>query len=359
VAEAGGVSDGGGSVDPFDEFELDEDFVRAATIVEPSAAERIEAEERRRRREAFERVDADRLADEAAEAEQRRWRERRRRVVRAVAWLVLGGLAGWGLWVAVAVRSTAVPRRSPTESTEPPDVSRFGSLGAGAVPTPLGAASAAPLGTPPKVPGPDRGYEFTFTQDGGSSPVTYDPCRPVHYRTSDRTAFPGADRIVRSAVEEIAAATGLQFVDDGPTDEAPSADRRFFQPERYGDHWAPVLIAWSDEAETPGLAGAVAGLGGSAYVEATRADGQPSGKVFVSGSATLDGPDLRRIERIEGEAEVRAVVLHELAHVVGLDHVNDRHQLMYPEVVAGVDDFGRGDRHGLAHLGTGPCHPEV
>ena len=36
-----------------------------------------------------------------------------------------------------------------------------------------------------------------------------------------------------------------------------------FQPDRYGDQWAPVLIAWTDESVITDLAGDVAGVGGA------------------------------------------------------------------------------------------------
>lgn len=50
--------------------------------------------------------------------------------------------------------------------------------------------------------------------------------------------------------------------------------------------------------------------------------------------------------------------MHELAHVVGLDHVDDPTQLMYAEN-SGQLDFGAGDRAGLALLGTGECVPRL
>jgi predicted Zn-dependent protease len=45
----------------------------------------------------------------------------------------------------------------------------------------------------------------------------------------------------------------------------------------------------------------------------------------------------------------QAIYLHELAHALGLGHVNDRSQLMNPTV--SVYRFGRGDLAGLARLG--------
>ena len=61
----------------------------------------------------------------------------------------------------------------------------------------------------------------------------------------------------------VSAASGLQFVYDGTTAEAPSKTRETYQPDRYGKQWAPVLIAWSTPEESPDLAGKVAGTGGA------------------------------------------------------------------------------------------------
>jgi hypothetical protein len=176
---------------------------------------------------------------------------------------------------------------------------------------------------------------------------------------NDRTAPAGADRLVAAAVARISAATGLQFVSDGSTTERPG-NRALYQPRRYGDQWAPVLVSWTDASEVSGLDGDVVGLGGSAYVEEPARPGVPSTRVFVSGALSLDGPDLASVlSEPGGRARVEAVVLHELAHVVGLDHVNDRTQLMYPRAVPGVVGLGDGDRRGLARLGSGACHPEL
>ena len=44
------------------------------------------------------------------------------------------------------------------------------------------------------------------------------------------------------------------------------------------------------------------------------------------------------------------VVLHEWGHVMGLDHVDERGQLMH-EAGGGVTDLGPGDLEGLRRLG--------
>ena len=219
---------------------------------------------------------------------------------------------------------------------------------------PPGAESAAiPLGAPPVTAASDS-YRFHASPDPEQEMVAFDPCRPVHYVVRPDGAPAGGQELVEQAVAEISAATGLRFVDDGPTTESPSEDRDPYQPERYGKRWAPVLITWSDPAEVPGLAGNVAGLAGPVTRQA------PDGPfVHVTGQVVLDAPDLRAgLEQRGDTAGVRGVVLHELAHVVGLDHVDDPGQLMHPDG-ADVTGLADGDRAGLARLGAGECVPRL
>ena len=56
---------------------------------------------------------------------------------------------------------------------------------------------------------------------------------------------------------------------------------------------------------------------------------------------------------------MRSIVLHELGHLMGLGHVDDEQQLMFPEARREVPDFAAGDLTGLAVLGAGACVPEL
>ncbi len=62
--------------------------------------------------------------------------------------------------------------------------------------------------------------------------------------------------------------------------------------------------------------------------------------------------------RPKGTVLARAVVQHELGHVMGLDHVADQAQLMYSEG-AEARDWGTGDLAGLHQLGSGACFPDL
>lgn len=222
-------------------------------------------------------------------------------------------------------------------------------------PTPVREASPAPLGVPLPPPPGGGTHAFTSLQDDGATPVAYDPCRPVHYVLNPAGAPPGTEPLVHAAVARIAEVTGLRFVHDGASDEVPAVDRPIHQPERYGDRWAPVLIGWQSDLEQPALAGDVVGQAGSAAVSL---GGGP--RVYVTGTVVLDAPQLApALERRDGRAVVEGVVLHELGHLVGLAHVEDAGQLMYPAVQPGLTALAPGDLTGLARLGAGACVPEL
>lgn len=189
-------------------------------------------------------------------------------------------------------------------------------------------------------------YEFIRTQGDGESPVTFDPCVPIRVVVNERTAFPGARQALLEAIDEVQAATGLTFVVDGETDEAPSDDRSI----RDGDAWAPLLIAWSDPDEWPDLEGNVIGLARS---DMAQRDGTTW---YVTGLIVLDGPQLEDLMGMrQGLDVVRATIIHELAHILGLDHVHAENEIMHPEGSSDRIDLGPGDRAGLSLLGQGAC----
>ncbi|WP_236557627.1 matrixin family metalloprotease [Arthrobacter sp. 9AX] len=221
------------------------------------------------------------------------------------------------------------------------------------VPPPGFEAGTSPLGVPPANNG-STAYVLQESPDADQPFVAYDPCRPIHYVVRPDLAPPGTDQLIQEAVSAVSAASGLQFVYDGITAEAPAEDREAYQPDLYGKKWSPVLISWSTPEEVPDLAGRIAGTGGSASI---KVPGEPY--VYVTGQVQLDAPGLTETMAFpNGHALVRAIIMHELAHVLGLDHVNDPTQLMYEEN-SGKLDFGDGDRAGLALLGTGKCVPRL
>ncbi|MGR6966675.1 peptidase [Geodermatophilus sp. URMC 61] len=260
----------------------------------------------------------------------------------AVGAAVLTGTASWP-WDRATPAGPA-PDRSVPVVAAPPDR-----------PTPGVDASRSRRGVPLPPPPGGGPHEFSLLQADGVAPVAYDPCRVVHYVVRPDGSPAGGEEMVHAAVARVSEVTGLVFVYDGATDEVPTPERAAFQPDRYGDRWAPVLVSWQTQAEAPRLAGDTVGEAGSLAVslgEGTR--------VYVTGTVTLDAEQFPEIlQRPDGAATASGVVLHELAHLVGLDHVDDESQLLHPETVPGVTDYAAGDLTGLARLGQGPCVPEL
>jgi hypothetical protein len=255
---------------------------------------------------------------------------------------------------APTVPASATPSAAPSEpvSTAPSAPSPTPSTAPATVPEPgvdEHATRLLPLPSPP----PGTGGYALLPSD--SQPARYDPCRPIHYVVRDKNTPYGGDEAISAAVAEVSKATGLQFIDDGKTTEPPNWNRSLYQPNRYGDRWAPVLIAWTDPTESPDIGDNVAGLAGSQSFT-PRVDEPP---VYVSGQIQLDVTDFNRMQtEWHGDVLETELIEHELGHLVGLDHVMDPTQIMNPGVTT-LDGYGAGDLRGLAYAGGGGCHPEI
>jgi hypothetical protein len=210
----------------------------------------------------------------------------------------------------------------------------------------LGALAVAPLfeGTA-STEGP--GFQFLDRTDEGV-PTRWNPCQPIRYVVNASLAPQGSIADVHEAVRRISAATGIVFEYEGPTDEEATIYREIFQPERYGDRWAPVLIAWADpdDSDIPFERDDHVAAG----VAVPRIPSPRFEDVYVSGWLALNADD-PNLPGFDHAGQQGPVILHELGHLMGLGHVETVGELMHPSG-GGVVDFGEGDLEGLKQLGA-------
>lgn len=216
--------------------------------------------------------------------------------------------------------------------------------------------------TPDRIPGLPAGYSF-FSVDGERcNPVRFNPCEPIHFVVNPAGAPPTGLADVKEAFNRLAQATGITFVDDGTA--AETGRRGPYVPALYPGRWAPILISWTSGSRL-GPQGEVQVVG--------RGAGMRTGNQYVSGVLTLNadavidevartpvpggfGPQIGTGTGAIGAQGVAwgRIILHELGHVIGLGHVRDKDQIMYPETADQTfrpSDYRVGDREGLKLLG--------
>jgi hypothetical protein len=182
----------------------------------------------------------------------------------------------------------------------------------------------------------------------GGYRARWEPCDDISYRVNPHRMPAGAMRDVAEAFRRLSEASGLRFSYAGPTSFVPYARR-----SRRATSNADVVLAWAPPRAVPSLAGTVVGLGG--YAGAGTSTGWTR---ITQGYVVLDSTS--RLHRgFAGRRSTRGMtLLHELGHAVGLDHVNDRRQVMYPVILPREAQYAAGDLRGLAAVGAARgCFP--
>lgn len=246
----------------------------------------------------------------------------------------VNGKLVWSKPVKIVPKPTPTP--SPTPSVAPTPTP---------IPTPL--ATIAPTAQPVAPQGiPATRYAFQATNAKGV-PVHWDRCRPISW-----TFFPDASRpyalgTVQTALQRLANATGFTFtyVDPGTTPEpkwtvignpnapiAPAQLQIMFGdvtniPQLTGDSWGNTALYWDGSS----------GIAQVAYV--------------------VIRPDIKYGPDDFGTLGMGLVFMHELAHAVGLDHVAETADLMYPNLAdVDVRTYAAGDLAGLYLVSAAlPC----
>ncbi len=187
-------------------------------------------------------------------------------------------------------------------------------------------------------------YRFSEVLDG--RPVRWDPCRPVHWVSSTAAGPAGGLAVLKASVARVSRLTGTTWVYDGAVSTVPSTGWLPRSPGRY----PPVLIGWATPRSSDllrGRAASVVGMTRTVWFGTVDAAGAKKGATRAAVVA-LDATDRMPLQ---GGSSWTATTLHELGHVVGLDHAADRRQLMAPVLPRTAADFQAGDRAGLVRVG--------
>lgn len=217
------------------------------------------------------------------------------------------------------------------------------------VPTGTPSMSASPTLT--SIPRPKVDGAFRFLERVGGGPVRWNPCDTITYAVNAAGASSSVRGDLKVALRRVTRATGIEFRSVGATRETFIGA---YQRMRYDGviRKAALILIWVDHEDyeailrrlndpRPSIAFAktMAGLfahrdqyfGGIIVMDADATAGRGFGYRYAHGS----------------------VLLHELGHIMGLDHVRDPNQLMYsgrhPNFSVRV--FGPGDLEGLRRLG--------
>lgn len=195
------------------------------------------------------------------------------------------------------------------------------------------AERAAPPSTP-DTSVVSTSYKLSAVNADGTY-ARWDPCRPVDVQVSFAGAQPHARTAFANAIQQARDATGLDLVVTEVAGVPTTANGR-------------LTVRWGTVADHPSLTGSVLGIGGFSFAPTQ----------IVRGSVIIRA-DLPFTSSRAGEDMLTGTLAHELAHAIGLSHVDDPGQLMYP-YANGFDRYQAGDRTGLMLLGASQgCLPRL
>ncbi len=169
----------------------------------------------------------------------------------------------------------------------------------------------------------------------------WNPCTPIGYKVRTTGGYAGSLKHIKKAFRLVGFATGLRFVYEGSTNVVPA--------NFVGDPSTDITVAWAGPARVPQLGGSVVGFGGNSYrwVDVDNSE-------IMSGFVILDSSAKNQLVKgFSGKKSTwGGVMIHEIGHVMNLDHVGARSQIMFPAILAGPARLEAGDLRGLAKVGA-------
>jgi hypothetical protein len=224
--------------------------------------------------------------------------------------------------------------------------------------SPMGATAAS-------AGSPSYSLSYQTYPDGKKVVARWNPCQPaVTYKVNPKFAAKtkkgrkSAIKDVRRAVARLSGETGINFRYVGRTSRIPKNVGSTGWAERMPD--VELDIAWVKQSRRKGRTdllgtagrGYAAGTGGYSY-KFWRVGDEPWRGVSGRGFVVLDSSQNKKFRKGFGAGTTRGdLLLHELGHVVGLNHVGSDDEVMYPTIIRrGSAGYHAGDRKGLSRLG--------
>jgi hypothetical protein len=247
--------------------------------------------------------------------------------------LVLGGLAVMSL-----LREPADP----------------GNLAAGSGATPSSRPSPTGTSSPTATTSPrsrvDGAFRFLERAAGGA-PVRWNPCETITYAVNTRGATSPVRPDLKEALRRVTLATGVEFKSVGTTRE--TFIRAYLRMRYQGViRKAELIVIWVDHDDYESILRGLHDPRPSVAFAKTMAGLYAHRDQYFGGIIVMDA-DATAARGFGYRYAHGSVLLHELGHVMGLDHVKDPDQLMYagPHANFSVRDFGPGDLEGLRRVG--------
>ncbi len=245
-------------------------------------------------------------------------------------------------WMSVGTTTTTASGHYTV--TEPTDWYYTGILRTSVVADATFAAASSPIAFPMRVSPSYRpgGHASQWTLEAPGGQVRWDPCRPITYQVNVTGGPRRALDQIREALRQAHAATGLRFVYAGRTRAIPYRT----------DHRGPVAgtadltIGFGTARQVRNLRGSLVGWGG--YTS--------SGPRIVRGAVVLDSQARLRPGFGVGPTW-GTLMLHEIGHALGLDHVAERREVMHAGInPSSQGHYQAGDLAGLRRMGAmGGC----
>ncbi|GAA3592606.1 hypothetical protein GCM10022223_04120 [Kineosporia mesophila] len=186
---------------------------------------------------------------------------------------------------------------------------------------------------------------------GSTTTARWNPCQQAIVWRVNLSGWPAGQRPamlkqIQTAVARVTKVTGMKYRYAGTTTFIPRQENLASAP-------ADIVVAVINP-KTTNFSFSENSLGYGGVLWATWYGGDGEGAAVVRGYAVLIPSGMNKLKPGFGPGNRQGnVILHEMGHATGLDHVRSKAQQMFPDLTAkSPNGFATGDVQGLTKLGT-------